>query len=228
MTMSRSLLVLTAILGLALSSACTWSGAGEPGAELDPAVVDAELDTWIDQLETGEEVRLAQRRVTQIAQEHPTHARAQWMAAVIADERGDEISTRLYLDRVLQVDPSHAPAHALAARIAVEAGDLGRARKLIDRGLLLRPASVGLHEMDAFVARVSGDLDRASAALDKVEGLGGPRARTAFHRGLIAEAQGDEDAAREAYRRALIADKDFGEAKERLRALEPAEEKTGR
>jgi tetratricopeptide (TPR) repeat protein len=142
--------------------------------------------------------------------------------AALALERNDRVLAQKALDQALSVDPAHVPATLLRIRIATEEGSLSFARRTIERLLHIVPDDPDLHEARAGVLHLQGEHEQALAELDLVDRLkeSGPIWRTSYHRGLILEAGGRLDEARELYRRSLEENPGFEPASRRWRWLE--------
>ena len=161
--------------------------------------------------------------VRALALDHPRHVPTLVANASLAFEAADPVGAQKYLDQALRVEPRHIDATLLRVRIAAEAGNLPYARRRLEELLDLTPDEASLHEALAGVLYLDGEYERATRELELAARLREttvPGGVTDYHRGLVAEAAGDLDAARAHYRRSLELDPDFEPAARRWRWLE--------
>ncbi len=140
-------------------------------------------------------------QIRELANVHPRSLPVLVASAALAFEDGDSILAQKFLDQALRVDPLHVPAVLLRVRVAAESGNLTYARRLLDEKLQVLPDEADLHSARAGIHYLLAEYREAARELDVVEALleGEEAWRTAYHRGLLAEAEGDWDAAREFY-----------------------------
>ena len=154
-----------------------------------------------------------------LALEFPRNPDVLFAAAGLAQEDGRPEKAQTYLSALFALRPSHPEAAILRARIAIGEGNLPLAERTLDQQIELVPDHPGLRETSASVAYLRGDWDAAEQRLRAAEQLGAPDWRIAYHRGLIAEAQGRTDEASAHYRRSLDANPGFERARSRLAGM---------
>ena len=191
---------------------------GDPDTEL-AAILDEML---ADQApHDGERARLAVLVYRQAAR-HPTHVPTLMASAALAMEDNKPMRAETVLSRILSLDPTHAEARMLRARIAVQDGNLGLASELVQEGIDYRPDESRLHETAAWILYLGEHFDEAHSALDRAVRLDAPAWRVDFHRGLIEEGRGKNQAALRHYRACLRERPDYEPAKIRRLGLEAA------
>lgn len=161
--------------------------------------------------------------VRSLSLRHSNHVPTLVADAALSLDAGNVDRARTSVERALSIDPDHVPGLILAARLATESGNLRAAEKHLVGGLRTRPDDPRLHEALAGTLYVRGDYQSALEALDVADALSGedgPRWRTDFHRGLIAEALGDLENARAAYTSSVQENGAFEPAARRLQWLE--------
>ncbi|MEM1451274.1 MAG: tetratricopeptide repeat protein [Planctomycetota bacterium] len=161
--------------------------------------------------------------VRSLSMRHSNHVPTLVADAALSLDAGFVDRARTSVERALSIDPDHVEGLILAARIATEQGNLRAAEKHLVGGLRTRPNDPRLHEALAGTLYVRGDYQSALEALDVADALSGeegPRWRTDFHRGLIAEALGDLETARAAYMASVEANPAFEPSARRLQWLE--------
>ncbi|MDJ0521169.1 MAG: tetratricopeptide repeat protein [Planctomycetota bacterium] len=158
---------------------------------------------------------------------YPRHVPTLLFTAVLAYEAGEPREAEQRLDDLLALEPSHPEAAVLRSRIALEDGNTPFATRLLTDQIRMRPDHAGLREAAAAAYYVAGDIPAAVEALDGAERLGAPTWRVAYHRGVLAEANGDESGARTHYETALAGKPGWDLPRQRLEGLgvvEPAKE----
>jgi len=159
------------------------------------------------------------RQAQNLAFRHPTHVRTRMLLAAMAYDANDPNDATRHLDTLLRLQPTHPEAAILRSRISVEEGNTPAAVRLLESQIRLRPDHAGLRESLASAHFVDRDYAAASAALDAAESLGGRAERVAYNRGLIAEEQGDLEAARGFYQEAESRSPGWPRPMERLAGL---------
>jgi tetratricopeptide (TPR) repeat protein len=149
----------------------------------------------------------------------PSHEPTLMTNAVIAHERREPEKAQQFLDRILSVPASHPDAAALRAEIAVEEGNLPFARRLLTDQIALAPSHAGLRETLGATLYFTGNFGDARRELDAAARLGAPVWRVAYHLGLVEEAEGNLEAARQRYTEAAAARPDWAPPRTRLNAL---------
>lgn len=217
MKMRRYLLPLlcatTTLMGCAV-----WNPDYEPDPDTSLRQVLAQLDDVQGPIGPLERERL-HNALVRLATRHPGHVPTQVAAAVVDLDTGQPRRAQNFADRALSIDPANVEARTIRVRIAVADGGLALARKIVDDGLILRPDAAPLYESSAWLHQLSGQLQDALLDLDAAEKLGAPEWRIEFHRGLIAELQGEDVAAALFYRAALEENGDCEQARQRLAGL---------
>lgn len=231
MTM-RTLASAAALLALALP-ACSSRVLHERHGEIDPDLRLAEL---LDQLGSARERgpnRLAlleheqviadsghlRNDLERLAVEFPWHAPTLFANAVLSHQLRDDVRAATFLDRILDLGGRQPEAAELRARIALESGNLAYAQRLLGEQVALAPDAPELREVRAAAEWLAGDFAAAERELAAAAALGAPEWRVAYHRGLLAEQQGDRAAALRWYEHAVAANPDCAEAAARRRAL---------
>jgi predicted Zn-dependent protease len=149
----------------------------------------------------------------------PSHAPTLMANAVVAYDEHQPVKSQQLLDQILAEPKSHPDAAALRARIAIEEGNLPFARRLLEQHIRLVPDHAGLHEVYSAALYLGGQLSDAARELMTAGALGAPRWRIAYHLGLIEEASGQLDLARQHYAEALEANPGWAPAQSRLNGL---------
>jgi len=221
------------LLLLLLLGACATVGEGAPRGD-----VTSELAFWSEAwfvvaegrpvhepYDAGEFAGLeredVRRGLAQLASRAPHAADVLAANGAVAAADGDDDDASRWLDRALNVDPAHVQAACLRAALAAREGNTARAARLLGTARMLRPDAGPLAEALAGVRYLEGRLDEARALLDEARRLGGPTARSLWHRGLLAEARGDVAGALAAYDALLIVEPDDARAAGRRAALPP-------
>ncbi|MFH0944876.1 MAG: hypothetical protein V2A76_06730 [Planctomycetota bacterium] len=163
---------------------------------------------------------LLRSRIEGMCFEFPNHVPSYMANAVLSyyDEH-DGPKAQSYLDALFRLQPVHPRAAMLRARIASEEGNLPMARTLLDEQIMLTPNHAGLREQRAMVLTLMGEHESALSELDLAERFGAPAWRVAYHRGLVREGLGQQDAAAEQYELCLEANPAWVPAANRLSAL---------
>jgi len=163
------------------------------------------------------------RRIHELTLTFPRHVPILVASASLAYENNDSVRAQKYLDQALALEPSNAVATLLRVRIAAEAGNLPYARRKLGEQIDLAPDDPSLREALSGIHYLAGDYEDALEELDIADRLRDDdenRSVTQYHRGLIAEAQGDVEAAKEHYRQSQEQDPEYQPAARRLRWLE--------
>ena len=155
----------------------------------------------------------------QMAYDFPRHVPVLFANAIVAFENRQYGKSQMFLDTLFNVQPAYPDAAVLRSRIAVREGNMRFARRLLDEQIELTPDHAGLREARAAVFYLTGDLDRADRDLRSALRLGGPEARIAYHRGLVAEAGDRVEDANRHYTRAVELDPEDRRAVGRLRGI---------
>jgi len=161
-----------------------------------------------------------QAAIERLALDFPTHPPILLANAVIAFETGQPEKSLDYLDAIGHQAGTSADAAVLRSRIAVQQGNLPFAERILLENTERQPDHAGLREALASIHYLSGDYGEARRALRIAERLGAPSWRTAYNRGLIAEAEGNDSAAIAHYRAALSERPGWSLAEARKRGLE--------
>ena len=167
------------------------------------------------------ELELA-RALRQLAFEHPRHVPTLVANAAVAFEANDFVGAQRYLDQALRLDPTHVSGTLLRVRIAAEQGNLPFAMRRVREQLEQAPDDPRLRETLAGIHYLLGDFTAANEQLDLALALaeeGENEWRIEYHRGLIAEGEGDNDRAREHYRRSQDLNPEFEPSLRRWRWL---------
>ena len=139
--------------------------------------------------------------------------------ALIAYDQHQPIVAQQFLDDVLARARVHPDAAVLRSRIALEEGNLPFARRLLGEQIKLTPDNAALREAHGAVLYFDRQWTAALGELSLAAELGAPRWRIAYHRGLVAEGQGDLEAARRYYTESVSEQPGFAPAQSRLRGL---------
>ena len=149
------------------------------------------------------------------------HAPTKMVNAVLAYDAGETAKAQQFLDEIFERPHSDPDAAMLRARIAIDDGNLRFAQRFVEEQVRLAPDHAGLREIHAATLFLSGEHLRAQHELVAAKGLGAPAWRVAYHLGLVEEALGQPDLARQQYTEALQGKPDFAAARGRLNALVP-------
>ena len=159
------------------------------------------------------------RELERLAVICPGHAPTLMANAVIAYDEHQPAKSQQLLDVILAQPRSYPDAAVLRARIAIEEGNLPFARRLLEQHIKLVPDHAGLHETYGAMLYLSAELPEARRELTTAGALGAPRWRIAYHLGLVEEASGRLELARQYYVEALEANPGWAPAQSRLNAL---------
>ena len=154
---------------------------------------------------------------------YPGHVPSLVANAALAYERSDSVGAQKYLDQALSCDPANIPAILLRVRIASEGGNLPYARRKLREQLEILPEVAELRQAYSGVLFLMGEYGEAGAELDMVDRLKGVTNgtwQTNYHRGLIAEAEGELDLAHAFFRRSIEQEPSFLPAARRARWLD--------
>lgn len=160
------------------------------------------------------------REIARLAVEFPRNPDVLLANASIAHALRRPEEAQGYLDRLLQIQPIRPDAAVLRSRVALAEGNLRLARRLLEEQIELVPDHAGLREALASVFYLEGETEAARRSLDAAAGLGAPRWRVAYNRGLVAEAEHKLDEAARHYEEALRGAPEFHPARSRLRGLD--------
>ena len=149
----------------------------------------------------------------------PTHAPTLLANAVVSYDEHQVVQAQQLLDQVLMLSGPHPDAAALRARIAIDEGNLPYARRLLEQQIRVSPDSAALHETYGAALYLNKQLPEAQKELTTAGALGAPAWRIAYHLGLVAEAAGRLDEARQRYTEAVGGNPGWTLAQSRLNAL---------
>ena len=193
---------------------------------------DAQLQEWVHALEAQQAMGCPdvgrsrarscaelRRDVERLALLCPGHGPTKMVNAVLAYDAGETAKAQQFLDDLFERPHSDPDAAMLRARIAIDEGNVRFAQRFTEEQLRLAPNHSGLRELHAATLFLSGQHERAQAELVVAKKLGAPAWRVAYHLGLIEEALGQRDLARQRYAEALQDRPDFAAARARLDAL---------
>lgn len=133
----------------------------------------------------------------------PGHTGARELLAKVYIASGRVVEARALLAEGIDLQPRHVGLRKLHARVLVEQGELGAAVSLLGRD---RPAAAVDPEYWALLAGLAyqhADYPTARTSYQELVKYQPDSGTWWLGLGMTAEAQGDEDAAREAYQRAL-------------------------
>jgi tetratricopeptide (TPR) repeat protein len=221
----QSLILCLALLG---ASSCANYSFGHRDANCDP---DTRLGELLAAWEEGQRDigwRLSydcdrlRYEVERLSLEFPAHVPTHMACAVLAYESAEPEKAQNYLDRIFRDQPAHPEAGILRSRIAIDDGNLELAQRVLRTQIQYTPDHPGLREALSGCLYMDGDLAGAAQALSAAERLGAPPWRVAYHRGLIAEAQGDTEEAARQYQAALDAKPDHRPSRSRLSGMNAA------
>ena len=206
-------LLVAAFLFALVQSACV-----SPSTQRVPPAGDR-LEALLDGSSALSRERLA-RELRSLSLNSPRHVPTLIADAALSFETGRTARARALLDAALEYEPGDVDATVLAVQVAATSGDLAGASRRIESALVLRPDEPLLHESSAAIAFLGGEFEDAREALDRADLLeGGESWSRAYHRGLIAEAEGQFGVAEDAFERCRELAPDFEEAKRRQRGL---------
>jgi Tfp pilus assembly protein PilF len=175
---------------------------------------------------TLEDGKTGQARCDQLRQELSrltvvcsTHAPTLLADAVVSYDEHQAVRAQQLLDEILMLTGPHPDAAALRARIAIEEGNLPFARRLLEQQLRVSPDSAALHETFGAALYLNKQLPEAQKELTTAGALGAPTWRIAYHLGLVAEAAGRLDEARQRYTESVGSNPGSTLAQSRLNAL---------
>ena len=201
-----------------LAGCASWDAFQGEDQDPDEALSTA-LASREEAVERAENTVAADVHLRRLAVRFPTHVPTLYANAVVAAEGRDARKAQNYLEALFRVEPVHPEAAVLRAQMALEAGNLPYARRLLQQQVDYVPDHALLHETLAGVLFLDGEYERALDTLVVALGLGSPRWRIEYHRGLISERLGRTDDAMLHYRNALSEQDDLAIARARLRAL---------
>ncbi|HEY7185737.1 MAG TPA: tetratricopeptide repeat protein [Vicinamibacterales bacterium] len=163
-----------------------------------------------------------ERGIERLAYLCPAHAPTLLANAAIAYDSHDPVKAQQYLDRVLAQSRSQPDAAVLRAKLAIDEGNLPFARRFLTEQIKLAPDHAGLREVHGATLYLSGQLDEARQELRLARRMGAPDWRVAYHLGLVDEAAGQLDAARQEYAESVARNPSWQPARARLTALQGA------
>lgn len=187
------------------------------------ALLEARADPKGCRLASGvDRCEMLRGEIDRLAQVCPHSEPALLAGAALAYDERQTVKAQQLLDQILSAPGPHPKAAALRARIAMEEGNLPYALRFAEQRIRLAPDDAGLREVFASALFLSGRYGDASKELSVAERLGAPGWRVAYHRGLIAEAEGLRSEAVAAYREAMRLKPGWRPADSRLKGLEAA------
>ncbi len=212
-----------AVLGAySVASGCatmTLEGPDDPASELR-SLLD-ELESRTDEGNHGEDAR---RRLARLSAKYPRDVDIHLANAVYAAQDADPAGARFHLDALFRIVSVHPEAALLRAELAMKEGNLPLALRVLDEQIRLVPDHPGLRETRGSVYYFRGEYRAAWEELQRALSLGAPGWRVAYHKGLVAEAEGRSEDARTLYENSLRLNPDFQPAASRARALSEAGE----
>lgn len=201
---------LAVVAGLHLAACASAPVGGGPSP-------DARLESILSGFDERSVEDLA-RDLRTLSLDSPRHRPTLVADAALSIETGRTDRATALLEQVLAAEPDHVDAVLLSTRVAARNGDVVGARRRVERALRTRPDAAGLHEADAALLYLEDRHGEAIEALDRADLLRGEASwRSAYHRGLVAEATGDLSAAEEHYARCEELEPSFEPAGRRLR-----------
>ena len=167
-----------------------------------------------------ESKELIRRKAENLLFRYPRHVPTRFFAALLAYEASDPNRATEHLDTLFALQPVHPEAAVLRGRIALEGGNFVYALNLLEDQVALRPDSSELYEALSSAYFVAGRSQDALGALSSAEGLGAPKWRSAYNRGLVEESLGLTDQAIAHYKESLKLMPGWPPAQARLKGLE--------
>ncbi len=161
------------------------------------------------------------RDLRSLSLQHPEHVPTLIADAALSIETGRPDRAVTLLDLALKAEPDNVDAVQLSVQVAARSGDLAGAHRRVEAALRTRPDAPGLHEAYAALLFVEERYAEALEALDRADALaGGTSWRSHYHRGLIAEDQGELADAERHYRSCQDLKPSFEPAGRRLRWMQ--------
>ncbi|MBK7876182.1 MAG: hypothetical protein IPJ77_10570 [Planctomycetes bacterium] len=154
--------------------------------------------------------------IERLSVEFPRHVPTLFTNAALAFDHAEFAKCQSYCDRLFSIESVHPDAAVLRSQVAIREGDLPFAKRLLETQKGYAPDHARLREALSATLYLMKDYDGALRELDTAERLGTALWRTAYNRGLIAEAKGDAKGAMAAYEASIAANPDFAPAKARL------------
>jgi len=167
-----------------------------------------------------ESKELIRRKAENILFRYPRHIPTRFFAALLAYEANDPLRATEHLDTLFALQPVHPEAAVLRSQIALEAGNFVFAIHFLEDQIALQPDSPELYEAVGSAYFVAGRAQDALTALSTAQGLGAPKWRVAYNRGLVEESLGQVPQAIASYKEALELMPAWPPAKARLEGLE--------
>ena len=193
---------------------------------------DAQLQEWVHALEAQQAMGCPdvgrsrarscaelRRNVERLALLCPGHGPTKMVNAVLAYDAGETAKAQQFLDDLFERPHSDPDAAMLRARIAIDEGNVRFAQRFTEEQIRLAPDHAGLRELHAAALFLRRDFLGAQRDLVSARNLGAPDWRVAYHLGLIEEALGQPELARQRYVEALQTRPDWPAARARLAAL---------
>ncbi|UWQ23204.1 tetratricopeptide repeat protein [Jannaschia sp. W003] len=148
----------------------------------------------------GEVIELLTRAV----EANPDSARLRTELGLVHLSDGDLDAAASAIGAALVRSPGYLPALSLGALVEADRGAaLDRAAELADLAALLAPESAIVTDIQGWIAYRRGDEEEAVRLVEAALARDPEDTTTLYHRGVLAEAQGDADAARDLYLRSL-------------------------
>ena len=142
--------------------------------------------------------------------------------ALLAFQVRELTKSQQLLDQTFSLQPVYPQAAVLRARIALVEGNVPFAQRFLDQQIRQSSDYAPLRETYASALYLAKRWDDARAQLQVASRLGAPAWRVAYSLGLIDEAVGRTDDAKQRYREALEGKPGWNVAESRLRALDAA------
>jgi len=139
--------------------------------------------------------------------------------ALLAFEDHNLARTQQLLDELSALGVSNPEAASLRIRIALAQGNVPFALRFAEQQIRQMGDDAGLRETYASALYLAGRWDESRIQLSTAQQLGAPAWRVGYSQGLVAEAEGKFDEAKQRYEEALRAKPEWKIAESRLRAL---------
>jgi tetratricopeptide (TPR) repeat protein len=157
--------------------------------------------------------------VERLAHECPNDEQTLLSSAMLSYDAKQFVQAQMALDRLFALHVADPEAAVLRARIALDQGNLPFAVRFLSEQIQASPDHAGLREVYASALYLSRRNVEALENLTIAERLGAPNWRIAYHRGVIAETQGNPAEAAKYYEAALQLRPGWRTAEARLQGI---------
>jgi tetratricopeptide (TPR) repeat protein len=170
-------------------------------------------------VDNGQRCEALKLQIRRLSVDCPTNPDVLMANALLAFEEKNFVRTQQILDDLIAMRVVYPEASVLRARLALEEGNPQFALRFLDEQIRQTGDHAGLRETYASALFLAGRFEDAEVQLMIAGKLGAPSWRISYGRGLIDEARGRFEDARQDYQEALREKPAWAPPESRIRAL---------